>query len=82
MYKGKIKKDKIPVIIKTALEMIEGNAHLIPDNRLLDMLNTDIQNFIAISDAKVYSLNDGKLLSEANFLAVNKEQIVLILEKK
>lgn len=82
MYKGKVKKEKFPVIIKTTLERIEGNAYLIPDNRLLDMLNTDSQNFIAISDAKVYSLKDGRLLSEADFLAVNKEQIVLIVEKK
>lgn len=79
-YKAKIKKEKYDVIIRTTEEKIEGKVYMIPGVRLLDMLNKSEESFVAVSDAKVYSLSTEKLIFEAEFLALNKTQIVLIAE--
>lgn len=77
-YSRVIKKEKVKAIIRTSCETIEGLVHKRPKNRLLDTLNIGDDNFIAVCDAKVYSDEDGKLVHEAEFLAVNKNHIVLI----
>jgi len=79
-YKAKVKKEKFEVIIRTIEEKIEGKVHMLPGGRLLDMLNNKDENFVAVSDANVYSLPTGKLIFEAEFLVLNKTQIVLIAE--
>lgn len=77
-YSRVIKKDKVRTIIRTTCETIEGLVHKRPKNRLLDTLNLGDDNFIAVCDAKVFSDEDGKLVHEAEFIAVNKNHIVLI----
>lgn len=68
------------VVIHTATEKIEGTAHVLSDSRLLDLLNRRDDNFIPISDAKLFDLKSGQLLFSTNFLAVNKNQVILIAE--
>lgn len=75
-YAPKVKKDKVKTVIRTSGETIEGLIHKLPEKRMLDMMNNSSDNFIAVSDAKVYS--EGKLLYETDFLAVNKNHIVII----
>ena len=77
-YSQIIKKDAIRTIIRTSCETIEGTVHHRPSNRLLDTLNLGEDQFIAVSDAKIFSELDGKLLHEADFIAVNKNHITLI----
>lgn len=79
-YKGKVKKDQFDVIIRTTEEKIEGKVYLVSGVRLLDMLNNTDESYVAVSEAKVYSLPTEKLIFEAEFLALNKKQIVLIAE--
>lgn len=79
-YKAKVKKKSFDVIIRTAEEKIEGQVYIIPDTRLLDMVNKKEEHFVAVTDAKVYSVFTGKLLFQAHFLALNKKQIVFIAE--
>ncbi|MFQ5715542.1 MAG: hypothetical protein ACE5GQ_00410 [Nitrospinales bacterium] len=79
-YKPKLNKLKFDVIIKTADEKIEGQVYLLPNTRLLDMLNKAGEDFIAVSNATVYSAVSNKPLFEAEFMALNKTKIVLIME--
>lgn len=78
VYKGVVKKEKIDAIIRTPSENIQGTIFKIPHTRLLDMLNHESEGFIPVSDAKVFNVNTGKLMFEAEFLAVNKNHVVVI----
>ncbi|MDH5764108.1 MAG: hypothetical protein OEZ51_14135, partial [Nitrospinota bacterium] len=74
------KKVKINTIIRTAGEKIEGNVHCLPNMRLLDLMNSDIDKFIPVSDAAVYDEESGKLLYQVPFMAVNKNHVIVISE--
>jgi len=82
MYKTRVKKEKVPVKIQTLQNRIEGNIYLLSNTRITDMLNQEGYHFIPITDAKIYSLKAGSLIDEAEFVAINKNQVVLILEKR
>ena len=80
VYKKKIEKEKIHAVIRTSYEKIEGYIYKLPQNRLLDMLNHGSENFIPVSNAKLFNVQTGKFLFETDFLAVNKKHIVVIAE--
>ena len=77
-YSQKIEKETIKTLIRTTSETIEGMVYKRPKNRLLDTLNLGDDQFIAVSDAKIFSEADGKLVHETDFIAVNKNHIVLM----
>lgn len=80
-YAQKITKEKVYTLIRTSCETIEGMIYKRPDNRMLDSINIGSGDFIAVSDVKVYSGVDGRFLYETDFMAVNKNHIVLITQK-
>ena len=82
MYKARIKKEKVLVEIQTLQNRIEGNVYLLPKTRITDTLNQEGSHFIPVTDAKIYSLKSGGLVDEAEFVAINKNHVVLILEKR
>ena len=77
-YNAFVKKETINAIIRTASEKVEGKIFKLPNNRLLDMLNQGEESFIPVIDATVYCLITGNVLFKAEFLAVNKQNIILI----
>jgi hypothetical protein len=79
-YNAIVKKETINAIIRTASEKVEGKIFKLPSNRLLDMLNQGDENFIPVTDAKVFCLVTGNVLFESEFLAVNKQHIILIAD--
>ena len=80
VYKSHLKKEQLEVIVRTNTEKIEGEVHILPGDRLLDTLNRAEEPFIALAEAKVYSLTTEKLIFQSDFLAINKDQIVMIAE--
>lgn len=79
-YKAFVKKETIKAIIRTSGEQIEGKIFKLPSNRLLDMLNQGEESFIPIIDATVSCLVTGNVLFKSEFLAVNKQNIILIAD--
>ena len=79
-YNAFVKKETIDAIIRTSGEKIEGKISKLPSNRLLDMLNQGDDSFIPVTDAKVFCLVTGNVLFESEFLAVNKQHIILIAD--
>jgi len=79
-YKAFVQKETVEAVIRTSGEKIEGKISKLPSNRLLDMLNQGEENFIPITDATVYCLTTGNVLFRSEFLAVNKQNIVLIAD--
>ncbi len=77
-YSQKIEKETIRTLIRTTSETIEGMVYKRPQHRLLDALNLGDDQFIAVTDAKIYSDEDGKLTHERGIIAVNKDHIVMI----
>ena len=75
-----IKKDTTEVVIRTLGEKIEGTLYKVPASRLLDTLNKTTETFLAVSNARVYEIETGKLSFEAKFLMVNKNHIVHITD--
>jgi hypothetical protein len=80
VYKAHLKKERLEVIVRTNNEKIEGEIQILPGTRLLDALNREDESYIALGEAKVYSITTEKLLFQSNFLALNKDQIVMIAE--
>lgn len=79
-YNSFVKKETVDAVIRTSGEKIEGKISKLPTNRLLDMLNQGEESFIPITDATVYCLLTGNVLLKSEFLAVNKQNIVLIAD--
>lgn len=75
-----VKKDTLEVIIRTSQETIEGSIYKYDKMRLLDMLNKSTDNFLAVSDAKVFNVESGKLLFTTAFMMVNKNYIVHMID--
>jgi hypothetical protein len=80
-YKGVVKKEKIEAIIRTSNEKIVGTIFKLPQYRLLDMLNQDSGPFLPVTSAKVFHIVTGRLMYEAEFLAINKNSVVIIADK-
>ena len=79
-YNAFVKKETINAIIRTSREKVEGLIFKPPNNRLLDILNEGKESFIPVIDAKVFCLVTGNVLFESEFLAVNKQHIILIAD--
>ena len=74
----KIEKKKIPVLIHTVTHRIEGNYFMFQSARLLDDLNGRHKDFVPLTDARISTLaGEGEILIESDFLAINKNHIVL-----
>ena len=80
MFYNAFVKKTINAIVRTRKEKNEGKIFKLPNNRLLDMLNQGDDSFIPVTDAKVFCLVTGNVLFESEFLAVNKQHIILIAD--
>ena len=72
------KKD-IPVVVYTRHHRIEGMMTLLKGERFSDRLNISEKKFESLSNAHVFGIEKNTLVHEAPYLAVNKDQIVLII---
>lgn len=75
-----VSKKKIPIAILTYRNRIEGNIYVTKNFRMTDLLNSAEVTFIAITEAKVYSLETGELIEEPDFISINKTHITLVTE--
>ncbi len=75
-----VSKKKIPVAILTQKNRVEGNIYVTQNFRMTDLLNSAEVTFIAITEARVYSLETGELIEEPDFISINKNHITLVTE--
>jgi hypothetical protein len=80
--KGKYFTDYVPkvalhVIIQALHFIVKGDVHLLPEERLIDELNSS-GKFIAVSNAIVYA-QSGEELYRTNFSPINLQHVVLII---
>ena len=79
-YNTFVKKETVNAVIRASGKKIEGKISKLPHNRLLDMLNQGEESFTPVTDATVYCLVTGNVLFKSEFLAVNKQNIILIAD--
>lgn len=70
-------KESIRVILLTSTYRVEGYIHVVPGGRLLDEVNKE-REFIPITKASIYALDGEAPLDILDFVAINKNQVVMI----
>lgn len=80
----KMSRDKIEVVIFTPQYRIEGKIHVPPGGRITDFVNIAQTNFIAVTSASIYRAIQEREepLYKKDFLALNKEYIIIISPKE
>lgn len=72
-------KDKLRVMVCTSLYRVEGDMHLLPGSRLTDIVNVKTgKDFFPITNAKVWSTTEDRVLYSADFVTINRESIIMI----
>jgi len=72
-------KDKLRVMVCTSLYRVEGDMHLLPGSRLTDIVNVKTgKDFFPITNAKVWSTREDRVLYTADFVTINRESIIMI----
>jgi hypothetical protein len=75
----KAERDLVKVAILTPDHKIVGTIHVVPGGRVTDFLASRVAgNFIPVTDAKVHSAKDDRLIFETKFLTINANFIVLL----
>jgi len=74
-----VEKAQVPVIIFTDIHRIEATMYTYKDARILDELNAGAKDYIALTSAKVFTTEGKKPIYEAEFMTVNKKQIVELI---
>lgn len=77
----RIPKERKEVIIYTRNQRVEGEIYLVSDSRISDELNVRAREFIAVTNARVYTLHGDTLLHSADFVSVNKHAVDVILSE-
>jgi hypothetical protein len=67
------------VVAYTRLHRIEGEIVLLKGEHLSDKLDMREKRFEMLLNAKVFSSDGGTLLHEAPYVAVNKEELSILL---
>jgi hypothetical protein len=72
-----ITKRPVLVTLQTTSQLIKGNIHIRPNERIKDELNQD-ENFIAVTNATIID-NQGQIFLRCSFLTVNVSQIIWLV---
>lgn len=70
-------KERIPVVLLTTTYRLEGEMHVVPGGRLLDEINKE-RDFIPLTNATVYDISGETPLDTLDFIAVNKNLVVMV----
>ncbi|MGA1796450.1 MAG: hypothetical protein ACMUIL_11395 [bacterium] len=86
-FAAKAKKDNVNVLMYVDGYRILGTVYLPLGGRLTDFLNTkglgaEGEIFIPVTDASIFSLDDGSLIHYTPFLNVNKDKILFIFPQE
>jgi hypothetical protein len=75
-----VTKRPVYATVQTIKQLIRGNIHVRRDQRIKDELDLD-DKFIAVTDASILS-EEGHVLYQAPFLAVNRAHIIWVLPEQ
>lgn len=73
-------KSPVYATVQTTTHLMRGRIHVRRDQRIKDELDVN-EKFLAITDVNVLS-QDGQILYEAPFMAVNRSHIIWVLPEQ
>ena len=71
-----VSKETINTLIRTTDEIIIGELHIRPEQRITDALKTEAPPFIPITNAHIYCPKSEELQYQSHFLLVAYHQII------
>ncbi|MCB2180430.1 MAG: hypothetical protein KQH63_00205 [Desulfobulbaceae bacterium] len=74
----KIDKESFEVVIMTESLKIVGTIYTLPQERLIDFMSDEQVRNLPVTDASVYTLQEGTLIAKTKFLSLNRQNIALI----
>ncbi len=74
-----VTKEPIRVLVQTASQVLVGTMYMQREHRLLDELNDGPGDFLAMTDVWVFHEDAGALHYTANFLALSKAHVHLVV---
>lgn len=84
MQRDRLERNKVKVVTFTTQYRIEGEIHIPIGGRITDFVNITNTDFIAVTQAKIHHsgqrMDEGSFY-ESDFLALNKNFVVIILPK-
>ena len=69
----------LSVVVRTENNIIRGTLHLRDNERVKDAMNTS-EEFLAVTNARVFDSKGETVLHETNFLALNRQSIAWVFE--
>ncbi len=72
---------KTKVVVLTGRYRITGNIDLLPGSRVTDFL-AQAREFIAVTEADIWDLLEGRRLASCSFLNINRAHIELIMPEE
>lgn len=77
MFTGIVTKRPVYATLQTTRHLMRGNIHVRRDQRIKDELDLD-DKFVAVTDASILG-EDGQVLYQAPFLAINRAHIIWVM---
>lgn len=78
LFTDVVSKISVPVIIQTTSHKIQGWVHTRPEHRIIDEINKQSDDFIAVTDAVIFG-QDGNEEFQVEFLTLNLSHVVWII---
>jgi hypothetical protein len=75
-----VTKRPVSVTLQTTKQLMRGHIHVRRDQRIKDELDLD-NKFIAITEVSILG-EEGQVLYQAPFLAINRSQIIWVLPEQ
>jgi hypothetical protein len=75
-----VTKRPVYATVQTTRQLMRGNIHVRRDQRIKDELDLE-DKFLAITDVSILG-EDGQVLFQAPFLAINRDHIVWVLPEQ
>ncbi|MCK4778452.1 MAG: hypothetical protein KAS39_08715 [Actinomycetia bacterium] len=72
------KKEIVRVMVYTARYRIEADLHIISGSRLTDIMNVKTKDFLPLTNVKILSSDEDKVLQQASYAAILRDSIIII----
>ena len=77
-FTERVSKQRVEVLIATVFGHVRGYVHVARGQRLKDMLNNSIEQFIAVTDATI-SARNGEEPEEVKLAVLNKQHLFSVI---
>lgn len=74
----KIDKESFEVVILTEKLKIIGTIYTLPQERLTDFMDDASSNYLPVTGATIYNIDNGNLIAKTKFLSISRTEVIVI----